>query len=93
MGHAWPCWRRVAYRSSGVTLDRRCCSGLDASLRRHENSDRNADIIVAGGMDSMSQAELYMPGDIKWGLGGRTDKKWGFMPRGHGLSPCGDPSF
>ena len=69
----------------GVTLDRRCCSGLDAiffGVMKIQTG--NADIIVAGGMDSMSQAELYMPGDIKWGLGGRTDKKWGFMPRGHG---------
>jgi acetyl-CoA C-acetyltransferase len=32
----------------------------------------------------MSQAELYLPGDIKWGMGGRRDEKWGFMPRGHG---------
>jgi acetyl-CoA C-acetyltransferase len=69
----------------GVTLDRRCCSGLDAiffGVMKIQTG--NADIIVAGGMDSMSQAELYMPGDIKWGLGGRTDRKWGFMPRGHG---------
>jgi acetyl-CoA C-acetyltransferase len=54
----------------------------------------NADVIVAGGMDSMSQAELYMPGDIRWGLGGRMDNKWGFMPRGHGsLSMWGVPFY
>jgi acetyl-CoA C-acetyltransferase len=35
-------------------------------------------------MDSMSQAELYIPGHIKWGLGGKVDEKWGFMPKGHG---------
>ncbi|MFH1952462.1 MAG: thiolase family protein [Pseudomonadota bacterium] len=79
----------------GVTLDRRCCSGLDAifwGVMKIQTG--NADIIVAGGMDSMSQAELYVPGDIKWGLGGRTDKKWGFMPRGHGaLSMWGIPFF
>jgi acetyl-CoA C-acetyltransferase len=79
----------------GVTLDRRCCSGLDAvfwGVMKIQSG--NADIIVAGGMDSMSQAELYAPGDIKWGLGGRTDKKWGFMPRGHGaLSMWGIPFF
>ena len=77
----------------GVTLDRRCCSGLDAiffGVMKIQTG--NADIIVAGGMESMSQAELYLPGDIKWGLGGRNDEKWGFMPRGHGaLSMWGIP--
>lgn len=79
----------------GVTLDRRCCSGLDAiffGVMKIQTG--NADIVVAGGMDSMSQAELYLPGDIKWGLGGRNDKKWGFMPRGHGaMSMWGVPIF
>ncbi len=79
----------------GVTLDRRCCSGLDAiffGVMKIQTD--NADIVVAGGMDSMSQAELYIPGDIKWGLGGRSDEKWGFMPRGHGaLSMWGIPLY
>ncbi len=79
----------------GVTLDRRCCSGLDAiffGVMKIQTD--NADIVVAGGMDSMSQAELYIPGDIKWGLGGKVDEKWGFMPRGHGaLSIWGIPLY
>ena len=79
----------------GVTLDRRCCSGLDAiffGVMKIQTD--NADIVVAGGMDSMSQAELYIPGDIKWGLGGRSDEKWGFMPKGHGaLSIWGIPLY
>jgi acetyl-CoA C-acetyltransferase len=79
----------------GVTLDRRCCSGLDAvffGVMKIQTG--NADIIVAGGMDSMSQAELYIPGDIKWGLGGTIDGKWGFMPKGHGaLSMWGIPLY
>jgi len=79
----------------GVTLDRRCCSGLDAiffGVMKIQTG--NADIIVAGGMDSMSQAELYIPGDIKWGLGGRIHEKWGLMPRGHGaLSMWGIPLY
>ena len=79
----------------GVTLDRRCCSGLDAiffGVMKIQTG--NADIIVAGGMDSMSQAELYIPGDIKWGVGGRIDQKWGFMPKGHGsLSMWGIPLY
>jgi len=47
----------------GVTLDRRCCSGLDAiffGVMKIQTG--NADIIVAGGMESMSQAELYLHG-------------------------------
>ncbi|NIS59151.1 MAG: acetyl-CoA C-acyltransferase [Proteobacteria bacterium] len=79
----------------GVTLDRRCCSGLDAiffGVMKIQTD--NADIVVAGGMDSMSQAELYIPGDIKWGLGGKTDEKWGYMPKGHGaLSMWGIPLY
>ncbi len=79
----------------GVTIDRRCCSGVDAvfwGVMKIQTG--NADTIVAGGMESMSQAELYIPGDIKWGLGGRTDEKWGYMPKGHGaLSMWGIPFF
>lgn len=79
----------------GVTLDRRCCSGLDAiffGVMKIQTG--NADIVVAGGMESMSQAELYVPGEIRWGLGGKKDEKWGFMPRGHGaLSMWGIPFF
>ncbi len=41
----------------GITLDRRCCSGLDAVLMAvMKIQTGNADIIVAGGMESMSQA-------------------------------------
>jgi acetyl-CoA C-acetyltransferase len=79
----------------GVTLDRRCCSGLDAiffGVMKIQTG--NADIVLAGGMESMSQAELYVPGHIKWGLGGKSDNKWGFMPKGHGaLSMWGIPFF
>ena len=79
----------------GVTIDRRCCSGLDAifwGVMKIQTD--NADIIVSGGMDSMSQAEFYVPGDMRWGLGGRSDQKWGFMPKGHGaLSMWGIPFY
>ncbi|MBA7655172.1 Acetyl-CoA acetyltransferase [subsurface metagenome] len=40
------------------TLDRRCCSGLDAiGLAGMTIETENADIIVAGGVESMSTAE------------------------------------
>ena len=60
----------------GVVIDRRCCSGLDSiffGVMKIQTG--NADIVIAGGMDSMSQAELYIPGDIKWGLGGKKHYK------------------
>lgn len=74
----------------GVTLDRRCCTGLDvvrfaASLIRSEE----AEIVVAGGVESMSNAEFYLPGSMKWGVGGKKG-----MPRGHGdMSMWGLPFY
>ena len=38
-----------------------------------------AEIVLAGGVESMSNAEFYLPGRIKWGLGGQAG-----MPKGHG---------
>ena len=64
----------------GITIDRRCCTGLD--VVRYAASlimSGQAEIIVAGGVESMSNAEFYLPGNIKWGVGGRKG-----MPRGHG---------
>ena len=80
----------------GVTLDRRCLSGLDAiCFGAMKIMSGCADIVAAGGVESMSRAEFYVPGQfIKWGVGGRQDPKWGFMPRGHGALPMwGFPFF
>ncbi|MDZ4165924.1 MAG: thiolase family protein [Smithellaceae bacterium] len=79
----------------GVVLDRRCCSGLESIYYGAlQIQTGNAEVIVAGGMDSMSQAELYIPGDFKWGLGGKIHDKHGFMPRGHGaLALWGIPFY
>jgi acetyl-CoA C-acetyltransferase len=56
---------------------------------------KNAEIVVAGGADSMSRAEFYIPGEyIKWGVGGKVDPKWGFFPRQHGsMSLWGLPFY
>lgn len=78
-----------------LTLDRRCCSGLDTVVfGAMKIQTGNAQIVAAVGMESMSQAEFYLPGGIKWGVGGRVDEKWGFMPRGHGaMAMWGMPFF
>ncbi len=79
----------------GVVIDRRCCSGVESVFYGAlQIQTGNAEIIVAGGMDSMSQAEVYIPGDIKWGLGGKSHEKYGYMPRGHGaLAMWGIPLY
>ena len=64
----------------GITLDRRCCTGLDVvRFASAMIASGQAEIVVAGGVESMSNAEFYLPGSIKWGVGGA-----GGMPRGHG---------
>ena len=70
----------------GFTLDRRCCSGIQAVwCASMLIQTGEAEVVVAAGADSMSRAEFYIPGEyIKWGVGGKTDPKWGFSPRGHG---------
>jgi acetyl-CoA C-acetyltransferase len=79
----------------GLVLDRRCCSGAESIFYGALMIQTgNADIVLAGGMESMSQAELYLPGDVRWGLGGRNHEKYGFMPRGHGaLAMWGVPLY
>jgi acetyl-CoA C-acetyltransferase len=64
----------------GITLDRRCCTGLDVvRLAASLIQTHQAEVVVAGGVESMSNAEFYLPGSIKWGVGGSKG-----MPRGHG---------
>ena len=74
----------------GITVDRRCCTGLDVvRLAAALIQSEQARIVVAGGVESMSNAEFYLPGRIKWGIGG--DQK---SPRGHGdLSIWGLPLY
>ncbi|MGD9045871.1 MAG: beta-ketoacyl synthase N-terminal-like domain-containing protein, partial [Desulfobacterales bacterium] len=72
----------------GITIDRRCCTGLDVvRLAAALIQSGQAEIIVAGGAESMSNTEFYLPGNIKWGIGGSKGR-----PRGHGdLSLWGLP--
>jgi acetyl-CoA C-acetyltransferase len=70
----------------GITLDRRCCSGVQSVWNgAMEIMTEYADIVVSAGADSMSRAEFYIPGEyLRWGVGGRRDAKWGVFPRQHG---------
>jgi len=80
----------------GMTLDRRCLSGLDSLFTAAVKiMSGYAGIVAAGGVESMSRAEFYIPGEfMKWGTGGKADPKWGLMPRGHGALPMwGIPFF
>ncbi len=74
----------------GMTLDRRCCTGLDVvCYAAMAIQTGNSEIVIAGGVETMSSAEFYVPGDIKWGIGGKKG-----MPRGHGdLSIWGIPFY
>lgn len=74
----------------GFSIDRRCPSGFDAvCLAAMMVQSGNADIVVAGGVESMSTADFYLTGDIRWPLGGTRD-----MPRGHGsISTWGVPMY
>ncbi|MHC4459262.1 MAG: thiolase family protein [Planctomycetota bacterium] len=74
----------------GITVDRRCCTGLDVvRLAAALIQSEKVEIVVAGGVESMSNTEFYLPGRIKWGVGGEKG-----MPRGHGdLSLWGLPLY
>lgn len=74
----------------GLTMDRRCCTGLDTvCFAAMMIQSGQAELVVAGGVESMSNAEFYIPGEIKWGIGGKKG-----MPRGHGhLSIWGIPLY
>ena len=74
----------------GIVLDRRCCTGLDVvCFAAMKIQSGNANMMVAGGVESMSTAEFYIPGEIKWGIGGKKG-----MPKGHGeLSIWGIPFY
>jgi len=64
----------------GLTCDRRCCTGLDVvRYAAALIATGQAEVVVAGGVESMSNAEFYLPGSIKWGIGGQKG-----MPKGHG---------
>jgi acetyl-CoA C-acetyltransferase len=56
----------------GFQLDRRCGSGLQAVLLAAMQVQTGvSDLVIAGGVESMSQAEFYVTG-IRWGIKGES---------------------
>jgi acetyl-CoA C-acetyltransferase len=54
----------------GLQLDRRCGSGLQAVLLAAMQIQTGvAELVIAGGVESMSQAEFYAP-NVRWGTRG-----------------------
>ena len=75
----WPC------TVPGITIDRRCSSGMDAlAFASMEIQTGHAKVAVAGGVESMSTAEFYIPGNIKTGIGRGNGVAFDDAPRGHG---------
>jgi acetyl-CoA C-acetyltransferase len=74
----------------GITLDRRCPSGADTiSFGAMMIESGNGNVIVCGGVESMSTVEFYLKGEMRWSMGGTDD-----MPRGHGsLSTWSTPLY
>ena len=59
--------------TTGIQIDRRCGSGLQAivdAVSRVESG--TADVVLAGGVESMSSGEHYVLG-ARWGIGGSTE--------------------
>ncbi|RDD71092.1 acetyl-CoA C-acetyltransferase [Paracoccus versutus] len=69
-------------RTPGIQIDRRCGSGLqaviDAAMRVQTGA---AEIVLAGGCESMSRAEYYTE-DMRWGTGGRPAQLHDRLARG-----------
>ena len=72
----------LGIRVPGLQLDRRCGSGLqaviDAAMRVQTGV---CDVVLAGGADSMSQAEHYVLGG-RWALKGDSNPFWDRIARG-----------
>lgn len=66
----------------GIQIDRRCGSGLQAVLDAAMRVQTGvADIVLAGGAESMSRAEYYTE-DMRWGTQGRPAQMHDRLARG-----------
>jgi len=66
----------------GVQVDRRCGSGLQAVIDACMRVQTGAsELLIAGGVESMSQVEHYVVG-ARWGLRGDSSPMWDRLVRG-----------
>jgi acetyl-CoA C-acetyltransferase len=66
----------------GMQLDRRCGSGLQAVLNAAMQVQTGvSDLVLAGGAESMSQAEFYTTG-VRWGVRGGETALYDRLARG-----------
>ena len=66
----------------GIQLDRRCGSGLQAVINAAMQVQTGvSDVVLAGGAESMSQAEFYTTG-IRWGVRGGETALYDRLARG-----------
>ena len=79
----------------GITIDRRCTSGMDAlAIGAMQIQTEESKIVVAGAVESMSTTEFYFPGNIKSGIGRGAGISFPDAPRGHGsLKMYGIPLY
>ena len=61
--HGRCCWPGLPVEVPGVTVNRLCASGLEAvnQARARRSSCGEADLVLAGGVESMTRAPLVMP--------------------------------
>lgn len=72
----------LGVRIPGLQLDRRCGSGLQAVIDGAMRVQTGAcDLVIAGGAESMSQAEHYVLGG-RWGMRGDSTPLWDRIARG-----------
>jgi acetyl-CoA C-acetyltransferase len=72
----------LGVRVPGLQIDRRCGSGLQAVIDAVMRVQTGvADLVVAGGVDSMSQAEHYVLGG-RFGIKGDSQPFWDRIARG-----------
>ena len=72
----------LGVRVPGLQIDRRCGSGLQAIIDAVMRVQTGAcDLVIAGGADSMSQAEHYVLG-ARFGLRGDSSPLWDRIARG-----------
>ena len=73
---------RLGTRVPGLQIDRRCGSGLQAVIDAAMRVQTGAcDVVIAGGAESMSQAEHYVMGG-RFGIRGDSTPFWDRIARG-----------